>query len=125
MKYNTAFKTVTPTACTCSSCPMFRDYQDNGRGLCKVFDQVTYRHHSLTQDCLTSLSSETEDEVYLPEEDQDYCKYQPGVNVKLIDLDKDHSEWKTFVVVGQKHNDKRYETIESSLTQPEWYVYIV
>ncbi len=104
---------------------MFRDYQDNGRGLCKVFDQVTYRHHSLTQDCLTSLESETEDEVYLPEEDQDYCKYEPGDTVKLIDLDKDHTEWETFMVVGHKYNHKRYETIESCLTQPEWYVYIV
>ncbi len=118
-------KIPTPTACTCKSCPMFRDYQDNGRGLCKVFDQVTYRHHSLTQDCLTSLESETEDEVYLPEEDQDYCKYEPGDTVKLIDLDKDHSEWESFTVVGHKYNDKRYENMESCLTQPEWYVYIV
>ncbi len=117
-------KASTPTACTCSSCPMFRDYQDNGRGLCKVFDQVTYRHHSLTQDCLTSLP-EIEDQVCLPEEDQDYCKYEPGVSVKLIDLEKDHSEWESFTVVGYKHNDNRYETIESCLTQPEWYVYIV
>ena len=58
-------KIPTPTACTCESCPEFNDFNEQrGRGLCKVFDQVTYRHHSLTQDCLTSLSSETEDEVY-------------------------------------------------------------
>ncbi|MDJ0536451.1 MAG: hypothetical protein QNJ70_28835 [Xenococcaceae cyanobacterium MO_207.B15] len=121
---DTAFKTKVPTACTCESCGMFSDYQDNGRGLCKVFDKVTYRHHSLTQDCLTSLP-DTEDEVYLPEEDQDYCKYQPGDTVKLIDSDKDHSEWESFTVVGHKYNDKRYENMESCLTQPEWYVYIV
>ncbi len=123
---HTQIQTEVPTACTCESCPKFNDFNEQrGRGLCKVFDKVTYRHHSLTQDCLTSLSSDTEDEVCLPEEDQDYCKYEPGVSVKLIDSDKDHSEWKTFVVVGQKHNDKRYESMESCLTQPEWYVYIV
>ncbi len=116
----------TPTACTCANCPQFDDYgETRGRGLCKVFEKITYRHHALTQDCLTSLPSETKDEVYLPEEDIPYCKYQLGFCVKLIDSDKDHSEWESFTVVGHKYNHKRYESMESCLTQPEWYVYIV
>ena len=119
-------KIPTPTACTCESCPEFNDFNEQrGRGLCKVFDQVTYRHHSLTQDCLTSLESDTEDEVYLPEEDLDICKYQAGDTVKLIDSFQPHTEWESFTVVGHKYNHKRYESMESCLTQPEWYVYIV
>ncbi len=126
MTYNTAFKTEVPTVCTCSNCPQFDDYgEPRDRGWCRLFNKPSRSHHSLSQDCLTSLESETEDEVYLPEEDRLYCKYQPGVSVKLIDSDKDHIDWETFVVVGQKHNNKRYKTMESCLTQPEWYLYIV
>ena len=105
MTYNTAsYVAQVPTACTCANCRQFDDFNEQrGRGLCKVFDQVTYRHHSLTQDCLTSLP-ETEDESELPEEDRLYCKYQPGDTVKLIDSDKDHIDWESFTVVG--HNTK-------------------
>ena len=120
----TAFKTEVPIACTCESCPQFKNYGDsNGKGWCKLFEKPARSYHSLTQDCLTSLP-ETEDESELPEEDRLYCKYQPNDTVKLIDLDKPHTEWESFTVVGYKHNDNRFETIESCLTQPEWYVYI-
>lgn len=79
----TEFKTKTPKACTCESCPMFKDYQDNGRGLCTIFDKVYRKHHALTQDCLSSLPSEIEE--FKAEEDRLYCNYQQGDSVKLID----------------------------------------
>ena len=115
-------KTKTPKVCTCESCPAFKDYQDNGRGLCTIFDQVSKRHHVLTQDCLSSLSSETEE--LEPEEDRIHCNYKQGDRVKLIDAHKHHTEWESFIVVGQKYNNQRFNSTESYLTQPDWYIYI-
>ena len=109
----TKFKTKTPKACTCESCPMFKDYQDNGRGLCKIFDKVSKRHHALTQDCLSSLPPETE-----------FCQYSENNQDKLIDKNKHHSEWETFIVLGQKYNKGRFDNDESYLNQPDWYIYI-
>ena len=109
----TQLQTKTPEACTCEACPVFKDYQDNGRGLCKIFDKVSRRHHTLTLDCLSSLPPETE-----------FCKYSEGSKVKLIDDKKHHSEWETFVVVGRKQNKNAFKTTKSYLTEPEWYVLI-
>ena len=115
-------QTKTPKACTCESCPVFKDYQDNERGLCTIFDKVSKRHHALTQDCLSSLSSETEE--FEAEEDRLYCNYQQGDRIKLIDSHKHHSEWESFIVIGQKHNHNRFRSDESYLNEPNWYIYI-
>ena len=100
----------------------FKDYQDNGRGLCTIFDQVYRKHHALTQDCLSSLPSETEE--FEAEEDRIYCTYKQGDRVKLIDSHKHHTEWESFIVVGQKHNYNRFRSDESYLNEPNWYIYI-
>ncbi len=110
----TTLKTKTPKACTCESCPVFKDYEDNGRGLCQLFDVVSRRHHALTLDCLSSLPPETE-----------FCKYSESDKVKLIDKNKHHSEWETFVVVGQKQNKNAFKSTKAYLTEPEWYIFIV
>ncbi len=43
---------------TCAQCPAFVDYQGTrNRGLCQLFNEVTYAHHSKTQTCDLSLKS--------------------------------------------------------------------
>ena len=129
MTYRTTFKTtqVPHTQCTCASPALkFNDFNEpKGRGWCNVFDKVAYQHHVLTVDCQLNLPPETDTEAY-NEEDLPYCKYQEGNIVKIIDsTHKDHSQWETFVVVGQKaytFNDC-FKTIKAypNLSQPEWY----
>ena len=44
---------------TCADCPLFKEYQDRGRGLCLVFDKVVRRHHQLTSDCVQQIKTHT------------------------------------------------------------------
>ena len=113
MTYTVSHPTKTPKACTCEACPVFKDYGDNGRGLCKVFDKVYRRHHALTLDCLSSLPPETE-----------FCKYSESDKVKLKKKNQHNSEWETFVVVGKKYNRNRFRSDESYLKEPTWYIFI-
>ncbi len=41
---------------TCSTCPAFVDYQGaRNRGLCQLFNEITYKHHPKTKTCDLSL----------------------------------------------------------------------
>ena len=62
MTCNTAFKTETPTACTCASCPQFDDYNEpRGRGWCSLFNRLAFCHHPLTSDCRLNLAPATKE----------------------------------------------------------------
>ena len=41
---------------TCEDCPLFKDYQDRGRGLCTVFDKVVRKRHPITSDCVQQIN---------------------------------------------------------------------
>ncbi len=43
---------------TCEDCPLFKDYQDRGRGLCTAFDKVVRKRHQLTNDCVQQIKPE-------------------------------------------------------------------
>ena len=56
----TAFKTETPTAFTCASCPQFNDYNEpRGRGWCRLFNRLAFSHHPFTLDCQLNLASDS------------------------------------------------------------------
>ena len=56
----TAFKTETPTAFTCASCPQFDDYNEpRGRGWCRLFNRLAFSHHPFTLDCQLNLASDS------------------------------------------------------------------
>ena len=115
----TQLKAVTPKNCTCANCPQFKDSHDepNSRGWCLLFHKPARSTQALTQDCLSSLPSETEVEF-------DYCQYQPGDPVKLIEAHKHHTEWESFTVIGQKYNHNRFRSAQSYLNEPNWYICI-
>ncbi len=120
----TQIQTKQPNACTCASCPKFHDYGDpNGKGWCNLFNRPAAQHHALTADCLLNLPSQTTNDT-LPSEDRNYCKYQQGDLVKLIDSHKHHSDWESFIVIGQKYNANRFRSDESYLNEPTWYILI-
>ena len=48
---------ATQSQSTCADCPLFKDYQDRGRGLCLVFDKVVRKHHQLTSDCVQQIKT--------------------------------------------------------------------
>ena len=113
-------QTQTPTQCTCTSCPKFKNFHEpKGRGWCQVFDKVAYQHHQLTVDCQLNLPS-----VSTTDEEPDFCTYTEGDIVKLIDSHKHHSEWESFVVISKKYNHNRFLSDESYLNEPTWYVLI-
>ncbi len=49
----------TQSRSTCGDCPLFKNYQDRGRGLCLVFDKVVRKHHQLTNDCVQQIKTYT------------------------------------------------------------------
>ena len=115
-------QTKLPTACSCASCPKFNDYgESNGKGWCNLFNRPAAQHHALTADCLLNLPPETDNED-LPEEDRNICKYKQGSIVKLIDSQRHHTQWLSFIVVGQKYNPGRFRSDEAYLTEPNWYL---
>ncbi len=50
---------VNQSQSTCANCPLFKDYQDRGRGLCLVFDKVVRKRHQLTSDCVQQIKTHT------------------------------------------------------------------
>ena len=117
-------QTKTPAQCTCASCPMFDNYNESrGKGWCKAFNIAARTNHTMTCDCLSRLRSESEQEL-IPEEDRLHCQFTEGDIVKLIDSNKDHDQWESFVVVGRKYNQGRFKTTKSYLNEPTWYVLI-
>ena len=48
---------------TCANCPKFQDYNDRGRGLCKIFDKVVRKQHLFTSDCRTAIEAEELKEI--------------------------------------------------------------
>ena len=58
MMPQTTLLQTTQSQSNCAGCPKFKDYQDRGRGLCRVFDRVVRKHHQLTNDCQSALESE-------------------------------------------------------------------
>ncbi|WP_036487463.1 hypothetical protein [Myxosarcina sp. GI1] len=100
---------------TCAKCTYFEDYNDErGRGWCHLLDNATRKHHQRTNDC--DLNSESKSILALP-----YSEYDYGDRVKIVDSDKDHSEWAVFEVIEKKHNPQCYSSVDNYLTQSEWY----
>ncbi|VEP17684.1 conserved hypothetical protein [Hyella patelloides LEGE 07179] len=104
---------ITQLPTNCDNCTQFHDYQDNrGRGWCSLFNSVSFKHHSFTQDCRLNIPDE---------EELLHSEYDTRSLVKLIDTQKDHSEWSTFIVVGKKYNPNRYRNTKTFLHQTDWY----
>ena len=57
MMPQSTFAQGTQSQLTCTDCPLFKDYQDRGRGLCLVFDKVVRKHHQLTSDCVQQIKT--------------------------------------------------------------------
>ena len=49
---------------TCADCPLFKNYQDRGRGLCLVFDKVVRKRHTLTSDCVHQIETNIKEGEY-------------------------------------------------------------
>ena len=112
---------------TCSTCQHFEDFHEpNGRGWCVQFDHQSRTHHIKTNDCVQgSASTELIDafptEEIIDEADLPRSQYQVGSIVKVIDSQEHHSEWAIFEVIKCFHNQERYRTTESYLSETDWY----
>ena len=53
----TIVTTIQAQQSTCGTCPYFEDYQERGRGLCHIYDEVTRRHWEKTGDCTLAIKS--------------------------------------------------------------------
>ena len=103
--------TKLPTSC--SNCPKFRDYHDpRGRGWCLLFNQVSFQKHPFTKDC--ELERVSEEDIIRP-------PYNESDKVKIIDPNKNHTQWNTCIVVAKKFNPYHYKTPESALNEVDWY----
>ena len=67
MPHQTLNQTTPSQKSTCADCSFFKDYQDRGRGLCLVFEQVVRRHHQLTNDCVQQIKTNRKRELSSPE----------------------------------------------------------
>lgn len=129
---------------TCSTCSHFNNYSEpSGKGWCNLFDHQAREHHEITSDCINSsesvISHELQDnlalfpdvnfeelqafptEEIIDEVDKPHAEYKVGSIVKIIDKDKDYTEWATFEVIECMHNQNLYNSTETYLHKSEWY----
>ncbi len=83
MPHQTLNQVIPAPQSTCQTCPKFKDYNDRGRGLCRVFDKVVGKHHTLTNDCQQQIETEQLQELLSTHKafTKPISKVLPGVNV--------------------------------------------
>ena len=110
---------------TCLTCPNFKNFNgERGRGLCKYHDRVVFEHHQSRNECISALEKKSNQHLQTFElpEDLPYSEFEPGQKVKVIDEGEDnHEEWSSFVVITKVINPNRFSSLDSYLTQPNWY----
>ena len=124
MTHSTLFQANQSQQFTCSTCPHFQSFNGSrGRGLCKYHDQVVFEHHQSTDECQSSLETESDKHLQSFEQPEDipYSEFEPDQKVKVIDDQEDHNEWASFVIITKVINPNRYSSTESYLNEPDWY----
>ena len=112
--------TVQPTSqqqtqLTCADCQHFK----RDRGWCNSFNLPAQSHHPRTQICDTSepLYPQT---LEVPSKDLPQSDFEIGNTVKLIDSQRNHTQWSTFLIVGKKVNLHLHRSTKSYLEEPQW-----